>query len=53
MTSGAWIACPRCGVPIGLARFVADDEEPGAAVAVCETCHERVVISSPPEPDGR
>jgi hypothetical protein len=47
---GPWISCPWCAAEILLSLFAPSDEEPGATVAVCRSCHRRVLLSDGAQP---
>ncbi|MDQ1674062.1 MAG: hypothetical protein QOC98_2624, partial [Frankiaceae bacterium] len=47
-----WVDCSWCDATILLSRFGVTEEEPGAQVAVCRSCHRRVFITPPLHPSG-
>lgn len=52
LPDGPWVDCSWCDATILLSRFGVTEEEPGAQVAVCRSCHKRVFITPPLHPSG-
>ena len=52
LPEGPWVDCSWCDGTIPLTHFGITEEEPGARVAVCGSCHKRVIISPPVHPTG-